>query len=290
MRSLSVLAACLLLLIASAGQAQTLYATNGSNLVTVNTSTGATTTVGPTRVGATNVFITGMAFQGSSSTTFCSIGNDSNFGRQICTINLSTAAVTLLPTVNPWVITDISFAPNGTLYGMRKLSGTVALVSINLSTGAATQIGSAITMGTQGNAFAISAAGVAYWFAGDGILRTVNLTTGAATTGPSLTGGVATTSFPAAVFSPTGTLFASQGGADQGLASLVTVNPSTGVVTQFGSVFADALAFNAAPAAPVSGPPTAANGVPVSPAALALMAAALGGLAMWQLRRRAAAN
>jgi hypothetical protein len=137
-------------------------------------------------VGSTTVNLTALALNPADGQMYCSIGNDSSFSRQICTIDLSTAAVTVKPTVNPWVIPDMHFAPNGTLYGIRKLGDALALVSINTTNGAATQIGSGITLNSGGNAFAISPAGVAYWLTSDGKLRTIDLSTGVASAGSSV--------------------------------------------------------------------------------------------------------
>ena len=279
------------LLLTSPSFAQVLYGTGGPELFTINPANAAETTVETTVVGGATVFLTALAFNPADGQMYCSIGNDSQFSKRIGTINLATAEVTVKPTVNPWPIPDMKFGPNGQLYGIRKQGSTLALVSINITTGAATQIGSGITLNSAGNAFAISPAGVAYVLTGDKKLRTIDLTTGVFSAGITLTNTVfnPNTLFPAAAFSPNGTLFATEGGDDCcGPGRLDTINTSTGAVTTVGveSTTLDGLSFNFG-VSPAAGPSPGPAGAPISPFAIALIAVGLLVLAARRLQFRA---
>lgn len=288
---LVVLAIAALILLPGQSHAQVLYGAGNGELFTLNTANGTPTLVAATMVGATSVNITGLAFNPTNSLVYCSTGNDSSFGSRICTINLTTGAVTLLPTQNAGPVTDMKFGTGGVLYGIMKVSSPfVSLVSINTTTGAVAPIGPQIGFGfaLQGNAFAISGAGVAYWFAGDHKLRTINLTTGAVTLGPSLTGEAGGV-YPSAVFASSGTLFASESGQGEGAdPRLVTVNPTTGAVTGLGltsGVWGDGMVFNSTLTPPTTPGTTPPAGAPTAFSTLVLVATGLIGVGAWQLRR-----
>src|SRR5262249_2525667 len=124
-----------------------------------------------------------------------------------------------------------------------RISGS-DLYTINLTTGAATRVGDAgIT--NSGAGLAINASGTAYLAAAgaSGVLRTVNLATGAVTTVATLSGApVPTGSIDAMAFNQDGTLLGvnlTEGGPGNpgapGNTFLVTINPTTGAVTSLGA-------------------------------------------------------
>jgi hypothetical protein len=118
------------------------------------------------------------------------------------------------------------------------VSPTDGLVTINLSTGAATPVGPSGITNSQGSGLAF-ALGTLYLSTqnADGPLRTVNPATGLTTAGPTMDGTGSRISAMAA--SPTGVLFGVVGG------SLATINTGTGAISSIASLPSgtDALAF-----------------------------------------------
>lgn len=228
----------------------TLFASDGAGgnsaarLYALNPATGATVT----NVGAIGYSVTGMAVQPGTGQIYGVTGFDTTGGPSLIRINKSTGVGYLVGSLagaaaDP--VADIAFTSNGTLYGWSENSDD--LVTINLSTGAATVVADS-TIGTSGSGLAASATNVLF-FAGDGAngaLRTVNGTTGLTTVVATMNGTVGR-QMNALAFNG-GTLFGSMGGnvGPGAPASLVTINTTTAVVTVLGASLTnmDAIVFN----------------------------------------------
>jgi hypothetical protein len=281
------LATVIVSLLSLPAQSQTLYIANGSggvagDLYTVNTTTAATTVVGPILVGALPVAITGLAFHPTARVLFAITSNNSpNLARHLLTINPATGAATDIGALGISGA-DIAFSAAGTLY---MSSGSASsLFTVNITTGATTLVG-ATGVGDSGSGLAINGAGTAY-FAGNGAngqIVTLNLGTGAATAGPTLTGAPHPTgTIDSMKFSSTGVLFAVNNANAPN--NLVTINVTTGAVTNIGVLpnSIDGLAFAPPPLAAVGPVPTLGDWV------LVAMALLLGGTGLVAMRRRIA--
>jgi hypothetical protein len=245
-------------LTADAQAAQTLYCATAAdgpgNLYTVDPTTAASTLVGPVDIGGTtNVAITGLAFHPMTGVLYGVTSNISSNARSLVTINSANGNATLIGSLGSFPVGDITFDAAGTLYGWMKAGGgglratlgrtglvspTDGLVTINLSTGAATPVGPSGITNSQGSGLAF-ALGTLYLSTqnADGPLRTVNPATGLTSAGPTMDGTGSRISAMAA--SPTGVLFGVVGG------SLATINTGTGAISSIGSLpgGTDALAF-----------------------------------------------
>lgn len=229
--------------------------------------------------------ITGIAFDPFTGILYGSTSNNSTTARQsLVTINPLTALVTLVGGYGQGsqTMADLTFAPDGTLYGWLEASSD-DLYTINTATGAATSVGES-GLNTYGSGLAANAAGTIF-FAGEGDngpLRTISPVTGAPTTVATLSGApFSGISGPinAMAFDAGGTLYAIDGAfSGDSTRFLVTINTATGVVTTQGQTInnADALAFQPA-AAPAAAP---------EPGTLALMGGAFVTLAGIAARRR----
>ena len=147
-----VASCCALLAFASLGSAQSLFygadgaGNNPSNLFILNPSNGGVVrTVGPIGFG-----VTGLAIDPTTGTLYGATGRNTGPGTgpnpgSLITINRTTGAGILVgdPRPNTDVVADLTFTPDGQLYGWLEPSGTTAddLVSINKATGAATIVG-----------------------------------------------------------------------------------------------------------------------------------------------------
>ncbi len=227
----------------------TLYgATSGAgSLYTINPATGAATMV-HALVGASNASLTygisGLAFQPGTGTLYGSTSPDSpNSGNSLVTINPANGQVTVIgATGTGRAYTDISFAPNGTLYGWLIGSGasTISAATINLTTGAGTSLGSPQTPSglPDGGGLAVNASGVIYVAANghagapcspstscSGALWTINPANGATTTVATLTGGPGSApTITALAFSPSGVLYGIEGGDGGATWNLITIS------------------------------------------------------------------
>jgi DNA-binding beta-propeller fold protein YncE len=262
---------------ASSASAQVLYSAVGagaatSQLYQVNPATAAVTPLMNIGFG-----VTGLA---QHPTTGILYGVTVNSPRNLIAINVAALTVSVVGPLGVQAVADISFRSDGTLFGWIEPS-VDSLCTINLTTGAATLVASS-GLGTFGSGLAFNPSGTLF-FAGSGNsgpLRTISPTTGQVlTTGPTLTGSPDPgNSIAALAFNPvTGVLWAVDGLDDSGLAFLVTINTSTGAITNIGSLpnGTDALAWtNVA--------------VPVMPKELFLtLTVVVMSLAFFGLRRRA---
>jgi hypothetical protein len=216
---------------------QVLYGATGggtvSNLYTIDQATGAATVIGPIGHGVTGMAYNGTMYGITTTTPACS--------RCLITINLATGAGTVIGPLG-LTISEVEFGANGTLYGWSESSDELA--SINLTTGAATTIpGSGI--GTFGDGMAL-VGGVMYVMpeGSNGTYYIVNTATGGVTAAGTLTnapaGSVGNAVSAAATNPSTNVVFASI------MPNfIVTVNMTTGVITNVGNTVAaiDALAF-----------------------------------------------
>lgn len=256
---LTAILASAMALLAGPSYAQ-LYAATGSNgvngnLFTVNTTTGVATLVAPILVGALPVAITGLAVQPGTGVMYASVANNSpNFASNLITINRTNGAATVIGAFGT-TVPDLAFFGN-TLYGWSR--ATNSLSTINLATGALTSVGaSGLAAFSQGGGLAINGAGqgfVSITGTTPGTLDSVNVATGAGTTGPAITGAPTTDSMLAMAFSPAGVLFAvnSNRSGSPTTNFLVTINTATGAVTSIGALpgDTDAIAFAAGAPAP----------------------------------------
>lgn len=279
-------------LVAATTSGQVLYGATGantstSNLYILNPATGAVvSTVGPIGFAVTGLAIdplTGVLY-GSTSR------NSANSPGSLITINKATGQGTLVGSyaAGGESMADITFTSDGTLYGWLE-PGTDDLNTINLATGAATDVGNA-GLSTFGSGLAANSANVLYYAGSgsDGMLRTVSRATGLTTDVAVLTGGPATSSSIAALaFSPTGTLYGVYLDETTKASQLLTINTTTAAITLLGpSITAlDAIAFDGGAAPP---PPTT-SGAPIptlSPALMALLALLVATGSWLALRRR----
>jgi len=254
-----------------AALAQTLYgATSTRNgisdagvLVILNPSTGAVlSTVGSLLDASSQHYsLTGLAFDPITGILYGSTANNSpTAARSLVTVNPLTAQVTLIgPVGGGGTLSDISFNSAGQLFGWSEPSSN-DLVSVNLATGAATVVGPS-GLNTAGSGLAFNASDTLYFTGtGDGgFLHTIDPSTGAPTTVAALSGGIFGGNINALTFDASGTLF----GSDNSLGGfggthLISINTTTGVITDRGPSInrLDALAF--APSTPAPEPASAA--------------------------------
>jgi hypothetical protein len=169
-------------------------------------------------------------------------------GHSLLTINPATASVSVLGSFNVGTatMTDLAFDSSGNLFGIGS-SGGANLFSINTATGQATQVGPSGVSFTEGGGLAISSTGVYYGTPIPGDYGSYNSITGAFTniatpTSPAGAGGA----YGALAFDGS-TLYGDNlkpGSAGAGAAHLVTIDSTTGNVTDIGPTIAhlDALA------------------------------------------------
>ena len=285
---------------------QVLYAADGAggnpdcNLYILDPATGAVLdTIGP--IGYP---VTGMAF-GPDGTLYGSTGrNTEGAPCSLITIDPLTGAGTLVGGLELGIengegpecqsAADISFGPDGTLYGWMEPYDD-DLATINLGTGQATFVGDS-WLSTWGSGLACSPGGT-LWFAGDGDgswLRTINPATGLPTDVVIMDGGEEE-GYPigALAFCDNGTLFGSRklggGGGGGTTCDLIIINTTTGHITSVGLSITDLDAIVFAPpppSEPVGGElfPVDKLGIIAPWLALALLLAVGGGLVI--MRRR----
>ena len=221
-------------LLPTSAQADTLYGATGasnttSSLFTLDSTTGATlSTIGPIGFG-----ITGLAVDPLTQVIYGATNSNSALSpNSLITINPTTGLGTLVGSFGN-VIGDLSFNSAGVLFG----SGQNSLQTINLATGALTNVGGSFG-GSGGTGLAFNAAGTLY-FSGNGdtgALKTVNPATGITTTVATLSGIPNHGNIAALAFDSAGNLI----GVDlnSGVAHLVKINTTTGAMTDLGTSLA----------------------------------------------------
>jgi hypothetical protein len=238
----------------------------GMNLTTdlyvIDPATGAVTSVGPAGVG-----LTGLAFSPIDNTLYGvdTTGNSGDGLRRLVRIDPATGVATVIGLLNA-VVADITFTPDGTLYGWAEAyaGGIDALVTIDLTTGAASLVGDD-SISTRGTGLAYDPAGDRLLLAGDesqGDLYEIDRTTGEGTVIATLADSMSD-STPALAVGCDGVLYVSLvDGAEDGLGTsqLGTIDPDTGQVTRLGSPLEftqtlDALAWNCQPEPEPIAPP-----------------------------------
>ena len=231
-----------------------LYGATGGNvnsdLYTVNTATGATTSLGP--IGFA---VTGLAVDPTTGTLYgsTSMQSPSNPG-SIIAINKATGAGTLVGSIGMpgEEVADLTFDAAGTLYGWTEIFGD-DLVTINTATGAATVVGNS-GLSTYGSG--IADVNGTLFYSGEGVwgdLRTVDKSTGLTTVVSTLQGAPSNTDAIAAMAAhpDTGVLFGVALNDTDVVhpAYLVTINTATGAITTVGALpnDFDAIAFDTPP-------------------------------------------
>jgi hypothetical protein len=231
----------------------------GGSLYVVDPATATTTLVGPITniAGGGAIGLTGLAFNPVNGKLYGITSNSLSGGntvqRSLVTINTATAVATVIGNLG-FANSDISFRSDGVLYGYEaggSSGGPRSMTTINLTTGAATRVGTAFANTfTFGGGLAFSPGGTLYLSASgvQGSLDTLNPSTGTITSSTPMTGApFATGSFNAMAFNANGTLFAINQSSANFDGYLVTVDPFGGLVTQVGSLLPgniDAIAFD----------------------------------------------
>jgi hypothetical protein len=235
--------------LATQAEAQTLYGATSSGhgeLYVLNPSTGGVLQdIGALNdAGAVNYSVTGLAFNPVTGVLYGSTGGVS--GHNLLTINPANGLVSMVGSFNAGTatMTDLAFDSSGNLYGISS-SGGANLYSINIATGQATLIGSSGVSFTEGGGLAVSSGGIFYGAPIPGEYGTYNPTTGAYThiTAPATPAGGG--SYGALAFNGS-TLYGDNLVAGPGgVSHLVTIDPTTGTVTDIGSsvTHLDAIAF-----------------------------------------------
>lgn len=243
-----VASCCALLAFASLSSAQQiLYGANGatgtpSNLYLLDPSSGAVLQTG----GPIGFAVTGLALDPSTGTLYGVTANESdNAPRHLITINKTTGAGTDVGDLGRQV-GDITFTPDGALFGWTRQSGNGALVTIDKASGASTVVGpSGVPCCTFGSGLASNAGGTLFLagFGDDGDLDTVDRTTGAATPVTTLNGSSGD-AIAALAFDAAGTLFGARQDFGSG-ADLLTIDTASGALGVRGSSVTklDAIAF-----------------------------------------------
>ncbi|HXF80864.1 MAG TPA: hypothetical protein VN598_18495 [Usitatibacter sp.] len=288
-RLAAVIAIATSLCAASASAQLVLFGATGSNgvngiLYVINQATGASTAVGPILVAGAPVSLTGLAADPRTGVLYGAVANGSPSNpSSLIRINQETGIATLVGGFGT-AVSDINFSAAGTLYAWDRT--TNALGTVNLTTAAVTDVGpSGLLAFSRGGGMSINGgtAFVSVRGTTPGTLDSVNIATGAGTTGPALTGAPTTDAFDAMAVSPGGVLFAVNTDRSSSPTTnfLVTINTGTGAVTSVGALPGDmdALAF-----APLLAPSHAVPAMDMW--ALMLMAAMLAVAGAWALRSR----
>jgi len=255
--------------------ADILYAVDGaggagstpSDLYTINPANGSVlSTIGQVMVNGTGVMVSGIAFDPINQQLYgAALVGGSRGNGELVTINLTSGVATpvgsfgLSPLNGGIHATSLAFASDGTLYAyVKQGSQPESLFTVNTTSGVATAVGSSgfpIPPGTSGDGLAMSASGTLY-FAGKGDtgnLYTLSTTTGLATAGPTLS-GAPFASVPGQIkglaFNSSGMLYGIDIEQSSPFpANLVTINPTTGVITSVGGTQNGLVSFAFQPAA-----------------------------------------
>jgi hypothetical protein len=245
-------------------EAATLYGSTAAGgpgeLYIINPANGALIQdVGPLNDSLNaNYPITGLAFHPVTGVLYGSTGNNpATTAARLVTINPASGLVTVIGSFNagpvnasgtPATMTDIAFDATGNLFGIGSIGGP-QLYSINLLSGQATAIGGTGLTSTTGGGLAISPTGLFYGTPTASRFGTYNTTTGAYT-------NIANPAKPAGggygslEFDENGVLYGlNVGSGSPPPTHVVTINPTTGAVTDLGASVTslDAIAFQPAP-------------------------------------------
>lgn len=140
-------------------------------LVKVNVTTGATTTVGSLGV---NFNFGDLAFDTSSNTMYMSSGRDQGNGSSLYTVNLTTGAATLVGAMGQVEMFGLAYDPtSGKLYGSQS-TGAQGFFDINKSTGLASAIQTGQGVNLDGITYVGSTKAITGIFAGPGSIYTVD--------------------------------------------------------------------------------------------------------------------
>jgi len=217
----------------------------GGHLYRVDSRSAAVTFVGRVMVdGAQPVGLTAMAFHPRTHVLYgITIGINDSTRARLLTIDPSNAEARIVARLSK-PLSDISFSPDGRLFGWTANTGQLAVVDI--TNGNVTTLGE--TVGAPlGAAFAIDSGGNAYaapWVAG-GRLERVDLAAGTVIPGPAVS-GMDPTSLRSMAFSPRGELLAIHSVRTTSFAStLVRIDPATGGTSKVGEIPADSEAIAA---------------------------------------------
>ncbi|MEY2487236.1 MAG: hypothetical protein QOH39_2884 [Verrucomicrobiota bacterium] len=181
-----------------------MYAATGlngvaGNLYTINPSTAASSLVGPiiNTSGSGAIGLTGLDFNPLDGTLYGITANSTSAGgntvaKSLVTIDPATAFATVIGSLGI-ANTDISFRPDGTLFGFQsnETAGSIhSMTKINLGTGVSTVLGSSGLASTNGGGLAFDEGGTLYLSAtgSSGTLDTLNPSKGTRTVGGSMTG------------------------------------------------------------------------------------------------------
>lgn len=234
-----------------------MYAADGKvgvvgNLYTIDPSTGAATIVGPIGFG-----LTGMAVH-PSGTLYGTESTNGGAGARLITIDRTTGAGTV---VGP--LEEADSTQHNTIAGLTFV-GAVLIgwsenndtpVQIDIATGLVTDLGGGTN--SYGSGMATDRSGTVYVApngndvsaGGTAELSMVDITTGAVTAGPVMTGGDPALDAVNAMTFHNGTLYAinnDDDGTPGSATELVMIDPATGVITRIGPLppDVDALASN----------------------------------------------
>jgi hypothetical protein len=206
-----------------------------ASLYQINAQTGAVIQ----QVGATGANgLAGLAVHPSTRTLYAASGLAAPFG--LFTLNKFTGVASLIGSSGK-IIPSMTFSSSGTLYGWEQTAGK--LVTLSLSTGAATTIGG--NLSPSGTGLVFGPTGTLY-LKDAAKLYTISPTTGLKLTGPlTLAGGIAYHNL--LVFNPAGALYT--GVRVSSGTNLYTANPVTGATSFAFSIplQVTGLAFDSAP-------------------------------------------
>ena len=215
-------------------------------------------------------------------------GTDPAFARALVTLDPASGAVAM---VGPLGVdaSDINFDRDGRLYVW--LPGTNALGRVDLGTGHVSAEASSGLADTVGGGFAIGADGAALLSATSaaGTLDTVDLRTGRVKTGPHLMGAPFVTAITAMDFDGNGRLFGVNTNlGEPSRAELITVDKTSGHVTDVGALPDDTTALAFAPDARATSGAQGPFSAQEAGLALimAVIGAGLGAVAQNRLNRR----
>lgn len=209
---------------------------SSSQLLTVNTTTGAGTSVGTMGSG----IVAGLAFDRNSGTLYgANVTTD-----ELVIINTTTGAQSSVGALGIDTVGALAFDPNtNVLYGVD--NATQNLLVINTTTGAASSVGAMGSSNVAGLAFDPNSDTLYGTDIQLDVLVTINTSTAAAST----VGSLGFEFVAGLTYDPdTNTLF----GVDKSVGSIVTINTTTGAATTLGSYGAtfeqfEALAFESQP-------------------------------------------